>query len=177
MRERHREACGARSADPEYRKKMREAASCPHPWMAARNKVAGEARIGKKCPKQSEAMKAKWADPEVARMYLGVIGTNHQPEYLDRRGRLWRFKSTWELRFARWLDERELSWRYEPDVLLLSDGRRYVPDFWVDEWATYLEMKGRHDSGKAQVAAADGHPVLLLKGRAVEGFYRWARRP
>lgn len=106
---------------------------------------------------------------------LSVIGTNHQPEYLDKDGRLWRFKSTWELRFAKWLDvgteEITFTWVYEPCALLLSDGRRYFPDFWVKEWDAFVEIKAGHRSvEKCELAMADGHRVVVLRGNAVKKF-------
>jgi len=77
------------------------------------------------------------------------------------------FKSgdKWERGFARWLDEQHVSWSYEPCVLLLSNGRRYVPDFWVEEWKMFIELKGTHlDVGKAELARADGYNLVLLYG-------------
>jgi hypothetical protein len=94
-------------------------------------------------------------------------------EFLDRHGRLWRFRSEWERRFAERLDRDGLSWRYQPDCLLLSTGRRYIPDFWVEEWRSYVEVKGRRDvryAAKATQAIADGHPVLVLIREAVTTF-------
>lgn len=118
-------------------------------------------------PNQSKKMKALWSDPAMAKQYLAVIGTNHQPEFLDKRDRLWKFKSTWELAFAMWLDARDIHWFYEPCSILLSDGRRYHPDFFVTEWDLFIEIKAGHrDAEKARVAVADGHPVRVLQGKA-----------
>ena len=87
-------------------------------------------------------------------------------DHLDRSGRLWRFKSTWELAYAKHLDALGLAWAYEPARLLLSTGRTYVPDFWVAEWATYVEVKSWSGSGggiaKVEQAVQDGHPVRLM---------------
>lgn len=105
-----------------------------------------------------------------------VVRNSHygRYEYLDRNSRLFTFKSgdQWERGFARWLDSRELTWFYEPHVLLLSDGRRYIPDFWVEEWHLYIELKATHRSGdKAEIAAADGHSIILLQGlKAIAAF-------
>ena len=89
------------------------------------------------------------------------------PRYLDRRGRLWRFRSGWELDVARQLDEQEIEWAYEPHRILLSDGRVYVPDFWIERFGFYLEVKGRRFTrgiDKVTLAIADGHLVELLIG-------------
>lgn len=88
-------------------------------------------------------------------------------EWLDCLGRLWRFRSKMELRFAEYLDREQLTWSYEPHRLLLSDGHTYKPDFWVDEWATYVEVKGwvGFRAGIVDIAKRDGHPIRLLYRR------------
>lgn len=93
-------------------------------------------------------------------------------KFLDRRGRLWAFKSGLEHKVAVLLDGHELAWAYEPHTLLLSDGRRYTPDFWIDEWATYIEVKGqRKGLDRVVQARLDGHHVVTLYGpRAVKLF-------
>ncbi len=86
-------------------------------------------------------------------------------EFLDARGRLWKFRSSWERRFASHLDEHGLTWNYEPDRLLLSSGKTYIPDFWVAEWNSYVEIKGWRGWGditKVDQARADGHRVILI---------------
>ena len=42
-----------------------------------------------------------------------------------------KFRSKWERDFARWLDAKAIQWEYEPRHFVLSDGRRYTPDFMV----------------------------------------------
>lgn len=89
-------------------------------------------------------------------------------EYLDPKGRLWKFRSSYERAFAAGMDEMGLTWQYEPHRLLLSDGRTYLPDFWVEEWRTYVEVKGWRGWGridKVVQAKADGHPVALLESK------------
>jgi hypothetical protein len=41
------------------------------------------------------------------------------------------FRSSWELRFARWLDSLGVRWVYEPEAFELADGKHYTPDFMV----------------------------------------------
>lgn len=85
----------------------------------------------------------------------------------DRLGRVWTFRSTWELRAARLLDHLELiTWFYEPKVLLLTDGRTYTPDFWVEEWNRFVEIKGwsrgKRDLSKVKAAIHDGVPIEVV---------------
>lgn len=58
-------------------------------------------------------------------------------------------RSSWELKFARLLDEHGLTWIYEPITLpvIYEFGGKikqgtYTPDFWVAEWQKYIEIKG-----------------------------------
>jgi hypothetical protein len=96
------------------------------------------------------------------------IGGNKRIEHLDSRGRMYKFRSTWEVKYAEALDRAGLAWFYEPDRLLLSDGRTYTPDFWIVEWNSYVEIKGDHrwQSDKVEVARNDGYSVILVHGKA-----------
>ncbi len=86
-------------------------------------------------------------------------------EYLDRHGRLYRLKSQLEREFAEGLDRMALTWFYEPHTFLLSDGRRYTPDFFIMEWATYVELKGRPSGlDKVDLLRASGVTIELIRG-------------
>lgn len=88
--------------------------------------------------------------------------------YMDRFGRLYRFKSDWERQFATWLDRERLTWLYEAHTFVLSTGARYTPDFFVQEWDRYVEIKGDFfDRGRANVALRDGMSLILIKGFSV----------
>jgi hypothetical protein len=92
---------------------------------------------------------------------------NKNAQYLSRSGKLYRMRSSWEIEFAEALDIAGLTWFYEPVRLLLSDGRTYVPDFYVEEWKQYVEIKGWDGwhSDKPALAQADGYPIRLISGR------------
>lgn len=65
-------------------------------------------------------------------------------EWTDCRGRVWVFKSSWELKYAQWLDEQSFEWDYEPCKFGLIKCRCYTPDFRVrvDDHVEYHEVKG-----------------------------------
>jgi hypothetical protein len=48
-----------------------------------------------------------------------------------------------EVAWATWLDRTGKAWKYEPNAFLLSNGRRYVPDFFLPEESCWHEVKGR----------------------------------
>lgn len=80
----------------------------------------------------------------------------------------YRFRSRLEARVAVLFDALRIKWLYEPEGFILSDGTRYLPDFYLPETETFVEVKGvmtqsdRHkveqfvkDSGKAVVIIYD----------------------
>ncbi len=72
-------------------------------------------------------------------------------------------RSTWEARVAAWLDEKQLTWAYEPQRYRLDD-KTYAPDFWIEEYACYWEIKGWfHERHHKTVAAfREAHPEIAL---------------
>ncbi len=51
------------------------------------------------------------------------------------------FRSTWEARFASWLDKIGIPWLYEPKLFELSNST-YLPDFYLPHSGNYVEIKG-----------------------------------
>lgn len=53
---------------------------------------------------------------------------------------------TWELKTAKWLDNQALTWRRNRDrfayINLKGVAAFYTPDFYIEEWSSYLEVKG-----------------------------------
>jgi hypothetical protein len=80
------------------------------------------------------------------------------------------FRSRTEARWACFFDEMGLRWEYEPQGFELSDGTRYLPDFWMPDMGMWVEVKP--DAGPTRkerikgelLAEGSGHPVLFLAG-------------
>lgn len=53
-----------------------------------------------------------------------------------------RFRSRLEADWAVTLDGLGILWEYEPELIVLPSGTQYVPDFWLPEVGTWLEVKG-----------------------------------
>lgn len=57
-----------------------------------------------------------------------------------------RLDGNWELVFAKYLDRENLTWNRNTTRFPYKDetgkDRTYTPDFWVEEWNTYVEVKG-----------------------------------
>jgi hypothetical protein len=82
-------------------------------------------------------------------------------------------RSRLEAHWATVLDTAGIAWSYEPELIRLPGrGRRwtgYVPDFWLPELQTWLEVKGPHwerfDKTRA-LARLCGKPGLVLVATA-----------
>lgn len=79
-----------------------------------------------------------------------------------------RFRSRLEARWALFFDALGLRWEYEAEAFELSDGTRYLPDFFLPEFAggVYVEIKPAGDAFvKARAFAKEcGRPVWLCAG-------------
>jgi len=52
-----------------------------------------------------------------------------------------KFRSSWEVKYAQYLDSLGYSWKYEPEAFETPVGY-YTPDFWVQDINSYVEVKG-----------------------------------
>lgn len=73
---------------------------------------------------------------------------HHKPR-IEYSGILMR--STWEVKFAQYLDEHEILWKYEPTRFDLGDCT-YTPDFLLTDDESYWEIKGWFDSRSREKA-------------------------
>jgi len=108
--------------------------------------------------------------------------------WTDRRGREFRFKSSWELAYAQYLDDQGISWDYEAAKFPLPKSRCYTPDFWImcdGEVVQLVEVKGwlddkqvnrmlefaaRYPSEAAKLQVLG--PAELAKLGLIEGKYK-----
>ena len=51
------------------------------------------------------------------------------------------FRSRLEARWAVFFDAMEIQWEYEKEGFILDDGTLYLPDFWLPESKTFVEVK------------------------------------
>jgi ribosomal protein L37E len=65
------------------------------------------------------------------------------------------FRSKLEAQWAKYLDYWHIRWDYEPEGYVFRDGTKYLPDFFLPESRTFLEVKGLMDQ-------EDWHKVELL---------------
>lgn len=89
-----------------------------------------------------------------------------------------RFRSRGEARLAVFWNEIGVRYSYEQEGYRLSNGRLYLPDFWIPEWDAFVEMKPNvkseiEDGRRAakQLAADSGKLVLLFVGELGDHSY------
>jgi hypothetical protein len=77
------------------------------------------------------------------------------------------FRSALESAWARTLDHYGIAWEYEPETVALESGKRYVPDFRLEDLSTWIEVKGPHMLRADKVrefARAEGTGTIVLLG-------------
>lgn len=67
----------------------------------------------------------------------------------------YKFRSRLEARWAVFFDEMGIKYEYEPEGFELSDGTKYLPDFYLPESGSFFEVKGIMND-------KDMHKVLLF---------------
>lgn len=101
-------------------------------------KAGAQARIGtesyKKAGKKvSESLKLKYRNGELVSAPPKGIRTQYNNIT---------FRSTWEAKFAKYLDENNIKWKFEPKTFLLKVNNSYLPDFYLEESNIWIEVKG-----------------------------------
>jgi len=108
-----------------------------------RRRTTAEALKGKIRPDISKRMKGRKRPDASERMRKnnpifkrGYICKGNGAYYKN----IW-MRSTWEIKFARFLDLSGYKWFYEPKRFNLKN-TTYTPDFYIPIWDLYIEIKG-----------------------------------
>ncbi len=67
--------------------------------------------------------------------------------YKANNGNSYKAQGTWELAFLKWLDKNGMSFKAHRDrIQYCFNGinKSYYPDFWVEDWQCYVEIKCKH---------------------------------
>lgn len=148
---------------PEYRslheETLRAAANRPETWEVKRQnsirmwnnpeireRITSKAKIARATPEWKKA-----ASDRMHQWWLSNAGRNsfkdkHQADYYSQLMgfSVW-LRSSYERRFAEWLDTHQIRWLYEHkafDLLVANRQTVYVPDFYLPEKDLYVEVKG-----------------------------------
>jgi len=52
------------------------------------------------------------------------------------------FRSSWEVIFVKWCNEKNIEWLYEPKRFKLDSNTLYIPDFYLPKLDIWIEVKG-----------------------------------
>jgi hypothetical protein len=86
------------------------------------------------------------------------------------------FRSTLEADWANTLDTLSIRWEYENRLVTLPQGAEYLPDFWLPDLDTYIEVKGvgvGREWKTRQLAALSDSIVLFGRTSYPECLLRW----
>lgn len=101
----------------------------------------------------AEKNKRAWEDGK----FDGVaVGRCKWHKYVSSEGNVYKVQGTWELAFIQWLDDRKMKFQchkgrlpYERD----GQNKNYYPDFWIDDWQCYADVKADHFYDAAKMEA------------------------
>lgn len=136
-------------------------------------------KIGKKLKGRVSTFKGHHHTPEnklllgrlmSERLIAGFVPWSRRRAVYTRRGKKITMRSTWEVKYAKWLDSQKISWQYEPHSFKTSLGY-YLPDFYVPVWCSYVEIKGYDPPGSKAGAFAKEYPtekLVLLRQKDLE---------
>lgn len=91
----------------------------------------------------------------------------------------YRFRSRLEARWAVCFDTLGVKWEYEQEGYELGEAGKYLPDFWLPEHESWVEIKGHHENEDEQQRArllhvATTFPVYIFSGEfdiPLRGWY------
>ncbi len=104
--------------------------------------------------KLSNSLKIVWSNPEYKKRNSGInasaygrvppIECSYGIQYYYEsplQGKI-RLRSSYEYKYAKYLDQNNILWYYEIETFPLSNEMTYTPDFFLPEYEKFIEIKG-----------------------------------
>jgi len=94
--------------------------------------------------KHSKAQKKCWLEGKFDNVRVGQC---EWFDYLKKDGKTIKLQGTWELAFAKWADAQGLKFnahRGRIPYYLNGQEKNYYPDFYVQDWSCYIEIKNKY---------------------------------
>jgi len=112
----------------------------------------------------AESSKKAWVDGK----FEGVrVGQCKWYDYKHSNGKVYKVQGTWELAFIKWLDESNMKFichRGWIPYILNEEDHNYYPDFWVNIWDSYVDVKCKHFYNAEKFnAIRESNPEMNLK--------------
>ncbi|HEY6435359.1 MAG TPA: hypothetical protein VIY47_02125, partial [Ignavibacteriaceae bacterium] len=113
---------------------------------AEKNSIRLLGKPGHKHTEESKQKIRKSKQDLYASGWEPVCGRCKKYPYQKNDGEIITVDGTWELRFCKYLDAQNLTWRRNkkrfPYIKPNGIASTYQPDFYVEEWQCYVEIKG-----------------------------------
>jgi hypothetical protein len=117
--------------------------------ISEKNKGVNNGFYGKKhsketCKKLSNNAKKNVKKGKESNFY-GKIYHGKRKYYFSSEGKKYLMRSTWEIKFAKYLDDNNINWEYEPksfELIINNKEVTYTPDFYLKDFNEYIEIKG-----------------------------------
>jgi hypothetical protein len=66
----------------------------------------------------------------------------NKTEHVLMNGKTINMRSSWESKYAKYLESNNIDFKYESNAFLLSNSKHYIPDFYLTASDEYVEIKG-----------------------------------
>lgn len=154
----------------EYRDKQKKTRASSHAYNVTRHEKTSKALIG---GHSWNAGLTKDTHPTLAAFSKRMMGKvpdwkKYGQWYRGKQGKIW-MRSSWEVAYAKWLDQQGTAWKYEPKFFSIGKGRwtgeTYTPDFYLLVEKKYVEVKGHLSPENARKMAAfrKGYPKVVVE--------------
>lgn len=122
--------------------------------------------------KISKATSKAWADGKYENVNVGI---SRWYDYKHSDGTVYKVQGTWELAFIQWLDENDMKFKCHRGRIsyqLNGTEKNYYPDFWVDEWNCWVDIKNKYhyslQESKFKALEDAGHKIKLIFKQELE---------
>lgn len=140
-----------------------------------RSEAAKVHNLTKEPVKHSDEFKSKQRDRILSRYESGWMpkaGRCKKYKYISPSAGEIYLDGTWELAVAKWLDSKKYNWKRNttrfPYINLKGTISHYVPDFWVSELNSYLEIKGYETELDRCKWTQFKHPLMVWKRKELK---------
>lgn len=134
----------------------------------ARRKVSEARKEMMKDPKLRAFYAQKTREAWTAGKFDGVaVGQCKWYGYQHSNGKIYKVQGTWELAFIKWIDKNQLSFKCHRGwipYILNSKKKNWYPDFWIDAWDSYVDVKCEHFYSEEKFTAIrSSNPNMKIK--------------
>jgi len=112
----------------------------------------------------SDKTREAWARGDFEGVHVGQCSWHN---YEHSNGETYKVQGKWELEFIKWLDESNLHFKCHRGRIpytLNGQSKNYYPDFWIDEWNCYVDVKCKYFYNEEKFQAIrDSNPDVDVK--------------